>query len=200
MTIDPERQFPSPYVGFGNNPINGIDTDGKRYYPVNTVLKFYGIGSRESIVFTPISILEKSFAAVKTFFGIIDPTSPVELTIALETYEYLEAFQHNAMTSGFEYKLQHANLKYSNLINYRETLSNVETIITDKISVLEVQIDELKERNINCNCNFNSEEITDLTNQLWDLEYQLVPIEQDQKLIDTTIEERFNVLQQSGSN
>ena len=28
MVVDPYRQFASPYIGMGNNPINGVDPDG----------------------------------------------------------------------------------------------------------------------------------------------------------------------------
>lgn len=28
LSFDPEDQYPSPYTGFGNNPLNGIDEDG----------------------------------------------------------------------------------------------------------------------------------------------------------------------------
>ena len=29
MAVDPSRQFASPYAGMGNNPVNGVDTDGE---------------------------------------------------------------------------------------------------------------------------------------------------------------------------
>jgi RHS repeat-associated protein len=34
LTTDPARQYASPYLGMGNNPINGIDPDGAVYNPV----------------------------------------------------------------------------------------------------------------------------------------------------------------------
>ena len=30
-SIDPARQFASPYVGMGNNPVNGVDPDGRLF-------------------------------------------------------------------------------------------------------------------------------------------------------------------------
>ena len=33
LTTDPARQYPSPYLGMGNNPINGIDLDGGEWEP-----------------------------------------------------------------------------------------------------------------------------------------------------------------------
>ena len=56
LTTDPAKQYSSPYLGMGNNPINGIDPDGAVYNPVygsdgtprgNTVEGFTG----EAIVY-----------------------------------------------------------------------------------------------------------------------------------------------------
>ena len=32
LSVDPARQFASPYVGMGNDPVNGVDQDGGSYY------------------------------------------------------------------------------------------------------------------------------------------------------------------------
>ncbi|MEM6720933.1 MAG: RHS repeat-associated core domain-containing protein [Bacteroidota bacterium] len=32
LTVDPYRQYVSPYLGMGNNPINGIDPDGGKFF------------------------------------------------------------------------------------------------------------------------------------------------------------------------
>ena len=29
LSVDPARQFASPYVGMGNNPVSGVDPDGR---------------------------------------------------------------------------------------------------------------------------------------------------------------------------
>ena len=36
-TLDPKNQYPSPYVMFGNNPINGIDPDGAYFWENSNV-------------------------------------------------------------------------------------------------------------------------------------------------------------------
>lgn len=36
LTTDPAGQYSSPYLGMGNNPINGVDPDGAVYNPVYT--------------------------------------------------------------------------------------------------------------------------------------------------------------------
>ena len=42
-TIDPERQYASPYLGMGNNPISGVDPDGRRIVIFDADGNFVGI-------------------------------------------------------------------------------------------------------------------------------------------------------------
>jgi RHS repeat-associated protein len=39
ISIDPARQFASPYLGMGNDPINGVDPDGRDWYKDNNTGK-----------------------------------------------------------------------------------------------------------------------------------------------------------------
>ena len=32
LVVDPQRQFASPYLGMGNNPVNGVDPDGELFF------------------------------------------------------------------------------------------------------------------------------------------------------------------------
>lgn len=46
ISVDPERQFASPYLGMGNNPVNGVDPDGGKVFD-------YWIYSDGSIKYKP---------------------------------------------------------------------------------------------------------------------------------------------------
>ncbi|MCF6294916.1 MAG: RHS repeat-associated core domain-containing protein [Flavobacteriaceae bacterium] len=41
LTTDPAGQFNSPYLGMGNNPINGIDPDGGKFVPTAKAAKIW---------------------------------------------------------------------------------------------------------------------------------------------------------------
>jgi len=43
LSRDPKRQYYSPYVGMGNDPINGTDPDGAAWFRNTTMGKSHGI-------------------------------------------------------------------------------------------------------------------------------------------------------------
>ncbi len=43
MAVDPARQYASGYVGMGNNPVNGVDPDGRDWYEVDGNIQWFSV-------------------------------------------------------------------------------------------------------------------------------------------------------------
>jgi RHS repeat-associated protein len=176
-TIDPAGQFYSPYLGMGNNPLLGIDPDGERNIPLNTVLGYYGYESREEQLFK-VSTYQSTVNIVKLAFGLIDPTSPPELAAV----EYF----HNTMSNRQEmnYYKSASEAPYNRLTSFHENLKEVENLLTSKISELQQIIDELTEDN---STGIHAEEIKSQSKAKWEYEYQLVPIVTELKKVEEAL-------------
>jgi RHS repeat-associated protein len=121
LSMDPSGQYASPYLGMGNNPLNGIDPDGRDWYEVDGEIVWFSVsgdftdnagnfyqslGSNELVVGNHnrewTSLYEQSEAINSAYFDLYRATESITGPIATIVGNTVPAdmSQYNTLAEG----------------------------------------------------------------------------------------------------
>jgi RHS repeat-associated protein len=183
LSVDPKRQYFSPYVSMGNNPISIYDPNGKEGLPaIEVILLQYGQASKESILFPQKTVFEK---VVKT----LDVVSNILMSDGLETLVVMEKEAYDLANENMNLRMKDASL--SNLSNYKKTLSLTRAKITCKMEPLKEKIAALRQETLEKGLPeyWNAEQIKAYYRDLFRLEDEQAMVDIEIKNVDLAMKD-----------
>ena len=114
LSVDPMRQYPSPYVGMGNDPVSGVDPDGG-------LKDDYKVDKKGNVTFLKktkdnhdVLYNEDKTKSIIVEIGILNKVKSAEAPISTKTkYDYISLYGDNSATKLFEFLAKNTKVEWS---------------------------------------------------------------------------------------
>ncbi len=179
LVPDPKRQFWSPYMAMGNNPINKLDPDGKEIIDINTVFSRYGFASLQTQLQPKMTMWEKAQTVMGVIWDVVSSDGVKMVPVVLAKDGYGIASAQMEIYEG-------ATLK--NLQKYQDNLESLQDRITRKAAVVDETINKLRKANV---AGFNNEEIKSQGRLKYELEDEMESVQYELDRIAPVIQKKL---------